>query len=214
MASYGESLIPKPRIHRGALHRFQKPNQRTLLLRLLVEDAGQQKVLKGRGLLARILFVIPPSPVGYRDCVTRPIPPSVGQRYDGYMRRLLSIPVVKDEYDRPKPRLIRMTQEGHKLWKQEQLRIESDQRDGGRLSAFKDWAGKFPAAIGRIAGNLHAANCAESGKEPDAVQVPAATMATAIEFARVIESHSLKVFGAMSADTSRKSSCSVVPGAG
>ncbi|MCX7386567.1 MAG: DUF3987 domain-containing protein [Planctomycetales bacterium] len=175
-----------------------------------VEDAGQQKVLKGRGLLARILFVMPPSPVGYRDCVTRPVPQSVVKRYDGCMRRLLSVKVVKDEYDRPKPRLIRMSQEGHRLWKQEQLRIESDQRDGGRLSAFKDWAGKFPAAIARIAGNLHAANCVESGQEPDAVQIPAATMETSIQFARIIESHTLRVFGAMNADKNRKTAIKII----
>lgn len=175
-----------------------------------VEDAGQQRVLKGRGLLARFLFVMPPSPVGYRDCVMRPVPESVVQQYDRCMRRLLSVPVVKDELDRPKPRLIRMTPAALNLWKQEQLRIESDQRDGGRLSAFKDWAGKFPAAIARIAGNLHVANCVESGQEPDAVPIPAATMTTAIAFARVIESQSLKVFGAMNADTSRKTAIKII----
>jgi hypothetical protein len=175
-----------------------------------LEDAGQQKILKGRGLLARILFVMPPSPVGYRKCVVRPAPQSVVQRYDDCMRRLLSVPVVKDEFDRPKPRLIRMTPAALNLWKQEQLRIESDQRDGGRLSAFKDWAGKFPAAIARIAANLHVANCVESGMEPDAVQIPANTMATAIAFARVIESHSLNVFGAMNADKNRKTAIKII----
>ena len=175
-----------------------------------VDDAGQQRVLRGRGLLGRILFVMPPSPVGYRACVMRPVPQPVVQRYQTCMRRLLSVPVVKDEFDRPTPRLIRMTPAALSLWKQEQLRIESDQRDGGRLSAFKDWAGKFPAAIARIAGNLHAANCVESGKEPDAVQIPADTMATAIAFARVIESHSLKVLGAMNADSSRKTVIKII----
>lgn len=175
-----------------------------------VEDAGQQRVLKGRGLLARFLFVMPPSPVGYRDCVTRPIPRDVAQRYDDCLGRLLSVPVVKDKFDRPQTRLIRMSQEGHRRWKQEQLRIESDQRDGGRLSAFKDWAGKFPAAVARIAGNLHVANCIESGHSPDAVPIPPSTMATAIQFARVIESHTLKVFGAMNADENRKTAIKII----
>jgi len=175
-----------------------------------VEDAGQQKVLKGRGLLARILFVMPPSPVGYRDCVTRPIPREITERYDACLRRLLSVPVQKDEFDRPQARIIRMSQAAYTRWKQEQLRIESDQRDGGRLSGFKDWAGKFPAAIARIAGNLHAANCVESGQEPDAVQIPAATMETAIQFGRMIESHTLRVFGAMNADDNRKTAIKII----
>jgi hypothetical protein len=175
-----------------------------------IEDAGQQKVLKGRGLLARILFVMPPSPVGYRDCIMRPVPQSVGEQYDRCLRRLLSVPVLKDEFDRPKPRLIRMTPAALNLWKNEQLRIESDQRDGGRLSGLKDWAGKFPAAIARIAGNMHAANCVEAGKEPDAVLIPPSTMATAIQFARVIESHTLKVLGAMNADRNRKTAIKII----
>jgi hypothetical protein len=175
-----------------------------------VEDAGQQKVLKGRGLLARILFVMPPSPVGYRDCITRPIPREIAGRYDACLKRLLSVPVQKDEFDRPQARLIRMSQGAYQRWKQEQLRIESDQRDGGRLSAFKDWAGKFPAAIARIAGNLHAANCVESDKEPDAVQLPADTMETAIQFARFVESHTLRVFGAMNADDNRKTAIKII----
>jgi hypothetical protein len=175
-----------------------------------IEDAGQQRVLKGRGLLGRILFVMPPSPVGYRDCVSRPVPQSVVAQYDRCLRRLLSVPVVKDEFDRPKPRLIRMTPAALDLWKKEQLRIESDQRDGGRLSGLKDWAGKFPAAIARIAANLHAANCVEAVQEPDAFPIPPLTMSTAILFARVIESHTLKVFGAMNADKNRKTAIKII----
>lgn len=175
-----------------------------------IEDAGQQRVLKGRGLWGRILFVAPPSPVGYRDCIARAVPRSVTQKYDNCMRHLLSVQIAKDEYDRPEAKLIRMPPAALQLWKREQLRIESDQRDGGRLSAFKDWAGKFPAAIARIAGNLHAANCAESGQEPDAVQIPAATMDTAIQFARIIESHTLRVFGAMNADENRKIAIKII----
>ena len=75
---------------------------------------------------------------------------------------------------------------------------------------LKDWAGKFPAAIARIAGNIHAANCVEAGKEPDAVLIPPSTMATAIQFARVIESHTLKVLGAMNADRNRKTAIKII----
>jgi hypothetical protein len=153
---------------------------------------------------------MPPSPVGYRDCITRPIPLEITERYDASLKRLLSVPVQKDKLGRPQARIIRMSQAAYQRWKQEQLRIESDQRDGGRLSAFKDWAGKFPAAIARIAGNLHAANCVESGKEPDAIQVPAATMEIAIQFARIIESHTLRVFGAMNADCNRKTAIKII----
>jgi hypothetical protein len=175
-----------------------------------VEDAGQQKVLKGRGLLARILFVMPPSPVGYRDCITRPIPHDITERYETCLRRLLSVSVQKDDFDRPKARIIRMSQPAYQLWKREQLRIETDQRDGERLSAFRDWAGKFPAAIARIAGNLHAANCAETNAEADVVQLPVSTMETAILFARVIESHTLRVFGAMNTDSNRKTAIKII----
>ena len=175
-----------------------------------IEDAGQQKVLKGRGLLARFLFVTPPSPVGHRHCIPRPIPRDIAQRYEDFLRRLLTVPVLKDEYDRPQPRLIRMSPQAHHLWKKEQLRIESDQRDGGRLSANKDWAGKFPAAIARIAANLHIANYAESGEDPATMIVPASTMEMAIQFARVIESHTLRVFGAMNTDGNRNTAIKII----
>ena len=175
-----------------------------------INEAGQQKVLKGRGLLARFLFVMPPSPVGYRDCECPPVPKNITSRYNDCLRKLLLVPIVKSESERPQPRLLRLSLEAFNLWKREQLRIESDQQDGGCLAAFKDWAGKFPAQIARIAGNLHLANCVGSEALPEATPIPADTMATAIQFATVIKSHTLKVFGAMNSDKNRKTALKII----
>lgn len=175
-----------------------------------IEQAGQQRVLKGRGLLARFLFVLPPSPVGYRDCITRPVPRAIADRYHDCLRRLLTVHVEKDDFDRPRPRIIRLSQAAHKLWKQEQLRIEHDQRDGGRLAAFKDWAGKFPAAVARIAANLHVANCVESGQAPDVLPIPGETMQTAISLARVIETQTTAAFGIMNTDSNRRTAVKII----
>ncbi len=169
-----------------------------------IEALGKERIMTGRGALQRFLFVMPPSPIGTRLCERVQVPPDVEAQYARQLNIMLALPIEHDAEQRPQPRRIKLTPDALRLWKAEELRIEIDQADGNRLAGVRGWAGKFPAAIARMAANLHVANCVtvglepESvGLEPESVPLPHETMKTAIELARVIESHTLAVFGQM-----------------
>ncbi len=165
-----------------------------------IEALGKERIMTGRGMLQRFLFVMPPSPIGTRLCERLQVPPDVEAEYARRLNSMLALPIEHDDEKRPKPRVIKLSQEAYQLWKAEERRVESDQNDGNRLVGVKGWAGKFPAAIARIAANLHVANCVILGLVPESEPLPHDTMKTAVELSKVIESHTLVVFGQMQLD--------------
>jgi len=175
-----------------------------------IENAGEQRIMTGRGMLQRFLFVMPPSPIGSRSCVRVPVPKEVETEYARQLWKLLTRDILHDDQQRPKPRLIKLHKEALSVWKSEELRVEADMRPGKRLYGVLGWAGKFPAAIARIAANLHVANCVTQDHEPEAVPLSSTTMETAIRLARVIESHTIDVFRQMQIDAELSSARRII----
>lgn len=175
-----------------------------------IEQLGQERVMTGRGMLQRFLFMMPPSPVGSRSCVRVPVPNEVETEYARQLWKLLTRDILHDDQQRPKPRLIKLHEEALSVWKSEELRVEADMRPGKRLYGVLGWAGKFPAAIARIAANLHVANCVTLDYEPEAVPLSSTTMETAIRLARVIESHTIDVFRQMQIDAELRSARRII----
>jgi hypothetical protein len=157
----------------------------------------KHKGFRGRGLLARFLYAVPVSRLGYRNLDPCPIPDDVKAAYEAAIESLANVPanVMNGE---ERARIIYPSPEAWRVWKAWQREVEAMMREGGRLENLTDWGGKLPGATARIAGLLHLADyasCPESCNE-----VTEGTMARAIVFARFLLEHALIAFDLMGAD--------------
>ncbi len=155
---------------------------------------------RGRGLLARFLYALPPSPLGNRCLQTIPVPEGTRSRFHNTLIALLSISPVKDENGTITPYTLTLTDEARLEWKDFALVVEKEMRPGGRFENITDWASKLPGAALRIAGNFHCALNAYN--QPWASPITKETMNSALELSSILSEHALKVFGYMGADKS------------
>ena len=147
---------------------------------------------RGRGLLARFLYALPTSSLGYRKLTPQPVPESVEAEYGRQVRRLLEIHPVETDGD-SHPNVLSVSPDAWHEWKAFQRMIEEEMREGERFEYLTDWASKLPGAIARIAGLLHCADC-----DPIAEQeIQIDTMTRALALGAVLCDHALAAFDAM-----------------
>lgn len=163
----------------------------------VLEDIGQRKDFAGRGLLARFMFAVPKSRLGFRSHRPKPIPAHVAERWSSVIHRMLAIEQRTNRFGKPEPETIYLSPEAYRSWKSEQLANELDMRPGNSWATQTAWASKYPGAVLRIAGVLHVALCVDRSKNPADEDVPAETMQAAIRLGRKIKAHTLKAFGVM-----------------
>ncbi len=143
---------------------------------------------RGRGLLPRFLFVLPPSRLGYRSLAVNPVPQDVETGYETGITSLLSY--------RPDPMVhLTFTADAYREWKEFQRGIEPQFRDGGMLEELKDWGSKLPGAVARIAGVFHLVKHAGSAVVPSEIEL--STVTSAIELAVPLISHCRAAFALM-----------------
>ena len=153
---------------------------------------------RGRGLLARFLYLLPASPLGFRKLQATAIPEGVRNAYSAGIRAMLDSPIAIDEHGEERPHLIRLSSEAHGEWLAFALAVEMQMQPGRELEHFTDWAGKAPGAAARLAGVLHAIKHAHG--EPWNAVVTVETMTDALEIMAVISRHSLAALDMMGAD--------------
>jgi replicative DNA helicase len=156
-------------------------------------DIARRPVLRGRGLLARILYSFPPDTVGYRRIDVDPVPSEIAETYHRNMKALaLSLAEWTD------PAVLVLTPEARKLLAEYQEEIEPRLRAiGGDLAEIRDWASKQAGATVRIAGLLHlAGDLAKGWGRP----VDADAMTNAIELGQYFTSHARAAFARMGSD--------------
>jgi len=153
--------------HAGAPVRVDRGSRPPVMLRnpaLTVAISPQPDVLeslsdkpgfRGRGLLARFLYGLPASPIGYRELKPAPCPPAVEKAYCQGIERLLRLAPPTDEAGYWRPWQLRFSQQAYEAWKVFQHAIEILMREGGKLYHLKDWGSKLPGAAARIAGAFH-----------------------------------------------------------
>ena len=108
---------------------------------------------RGRGLLGRFLWSVPPSNVGYRRSDPEPVPAAVEERFATNLRAL-----VAELADWTDPLPLVFTQAAGTALMRYQDSIEPRLRDpGGDLAHIADWAGKIVGHVARIAGLLYLA---------------------------------------------------------
>ena len=64
---------------------------------------------RGRGLLGRFLYLLPPSPLGYRPLASNPVPDGIGKAYDSGIRAMLDWEPTTNEQGEERPYILRPT---------------------------------------------------------------------------------------------------------
>ena len=108
---------------------------------------------RGRGLIARFLYAMPVSRVGYRKTGAAPLPEAVQAAYDTHLQKLATglAGWLGD------PAVLMLTPEAHAAIEVIEAEVEPALRDDGKLADLKDWGSKYVGAVARIAGILHLA---------------------------------------------------------
>ncbi|MBI3129505.1 MAG: DUF3987 domain-containing protein [Candidatus Tectomicrobia bacterium] len=153
---------------------------------------------RGRGLLARFLYALPPSPLGWRKLTSKPTPQSVRDAYARGLRALLDTPSVIGEDGEPVPVVFEFSDDAFSEWREFSAATERELREDGEYAQITDWAGKLPGAAARIAGLLHCVQHAGAVSFPTAISRD--TVQSALEIAAILSKHALAAFGLMGAD--------------
>lgn len=153
---------------------------------------------RGRGLLGRFLYLLPPSPLGYRALQSNPVAEGVRDAYAAGLRAMLDWEPVTDEHGEQRSYLLRLSDEAHAEWYAFAQAIEVRMQPGQELEHFTDWAGKAPGTAARLAGVLHGIKHAHG--TPWEATITAETMTAALEIMAVINRHSLAALDMMGAD--------------
>jgi replicative DNA helicase len=119
----------------------------------VLRTIAAQRVFRGRGLIARFLYALPPSRVGYRRIGSAPLPETIRAGYDAHIRALATglAEWLSD------PAVLVLTPEAHDAMQVIEAETEPALRDDGELASLKDWGSKFVGAVARIAGIIHLA---------------------------------------------------------
>lgn len=163
----------------------------------VLEDIGKRKDFAGRGLLARFMFAVPQSRLGFRSHRPRPIPSHVSARWTNVVQQMLAMEQKENRFGKPEPETLYLSPEAYRHWKSEQLANEHDMRPGDTWSSQTAWASKYPGGVLRIAGVLHVALSVDKSLNPSSEDVPGSTMEAAILLGRKVKAQTLKAFGVM-----------------
>jgi len=165
------------------------------VLRALCKKPG----FRGRGLLARFLYALPESKMGFRDLEPRQVPEHVADRYAEGVRALLDTPLrydgLREEYF---PHVLIFDDGAYGVWKAHQHRVEVQLREGGRFAGMTDWAGKLPGAVARLAGLMHCAQFVLDSAGPADRLIDQDTLRRAVQLGELLAEHALIVFDLMS----------------
>jgi replicative DNA helicase len=174
----------------------------TLTLALTVQPdvlsglAGQPG-FRGRGLLARFWYAVPPSSVGQRCADPPPAPAAARETYAAALTGLLALrPPVDAQAPAPQTLTLAPDALAHLVaWGAE---IESMLDEFEPLGAIADWGLKLAGGTARVAALLHLAYHGAAGLSRP---ISERTVARAIDLARWAIPHAQAAHGAMGADT-------------
>jgi replicative DNA helicase len=158
----------------------------------VLRSLGERREARGLGLLARILWFVPPSTVGRRQFAPAPMSEESALGYAHCVGTLLALPAQTDD-----PGIIDCSAEAEEALGELFARLEPQRGEGGDLEYIGDWVGKMDGAVARVAGLLHAA---EHPANPTAEKVSGDTMRRAIVIGEYLLAHARAAFETMGAD--------------
>lgn len=153
---------------------------------------------RGRGLLGRFLYVLPPSNLGYRTLDAIPMSPGYIAEYEVILIAILNQEMANDDQGEQCPHILKIADDALQSWQTFAHKIEAGMREGGTYAHLTDWAGKLPGAVARIAALLHIARHALV--MPWEKEISIDDMAAALRMADALCAHALVAFDLMGAD--------------
>jgi len=165
----------------------------------VIHSLDKKPGFRGRGLLARFLYILPSSRLGYRAFESKNIPYSVLAEYE---RMICSILDHQFNID-PKtkkifPDELVLSNDAYQVFRKFYADVEKGLINNGIHENMTDWAGKMPGAAIRLAGLFHIAEnimCTTFGN-----QISAKTMANAAKLITLIAEHTKGAFSLMGED--------------
>jgi replicative DNA helicase len=157
------------------------------MLREIAEVPG----FRGRGVLARHLFAVPPDTVGFRKTGAAPVKAETRDAYIADMQALLlSLHEWTDPY------VLTLTDAARKIFREWEEAVEPRlRRAGGDMGEeLREWGSKLVGTTGRLAGLLH---LGERARGDWGAQVTEQTMRDAITLAEYLVQHARVAFGDM-----------------
>jgi hypothetical protein len=155
---------------------------------------GGNRQFSGRGLLARILFAMPISKVGYRTIGAPPADPTIVANYERTVSGLAAALFNRDA----EPVVLTLTATAHTAVLEIETAVEHSLREHGDLRALAEWGSKYVGALARIAGILH---FAEHGAKAGAqTKVTTETILTAHRIGGYYRACAVRAFATMSTD--------------
>ncbi|HVQ91513.1 MAG TPA: YfjI family protein [Mycobacteriales bacterium] len=156
-------------------------------------DIAQMPGFRGRGLLARILYALPPNTVGRRRVGA---PPPAEDITTGYATQLRGLVLTLADWT--DPAVLPLAPDADALVLELEAAIEPRlDQEAGDLAHLADWVSKLTGATVRIAGLLHlAAHHSTGWNRP----ISAAAVESAAQLGHYFLAHALAVFDHMGAD--------------
>jgi hypothetical protein len=163
----------------------------------VIQGVAKNDAFRGRGLLARYLYMAPKSWIGSREIATTPVSETVKEAYHSTIRRLfLSCQEIQDESG---PVILYLSDEASRAFKRWETEIESMLGDGGQMELMRDWGAKLAGATLRIAAVVH---CVQSGMTGPIEKV---AIESAITIAKSLITHADAVLNMMQAKEGQES---------
>jgi len=166
----------------------------------VLETLKNARVMRGEGLFARILWILPPHGLG-RRLTGRDVPPLdavAAAEYERTIRALLDAAYADD--GESAPRRMRLDEGALDTLYDYEAEIERELADGARLAGIRDWAGKVCGQAVRMAALLELAARAEDGRPLWSDPIGAWAMQSGVRLARALTTHALVVLGEMGMD--------------
>lgn len=160
----------------------------------------QQKSFRGRGLLGRFLYQLPESLLGRRKTSPVEVNPMTEAGYWSVMRALLDLPVQQNDNGEFIPEILSLARDADDQFRAFRDEIEVSLGEFGTFATIKDWAGKLPGAVARIAGLMHVVEHVE--RQPIPTVISGSTIQNAIRLGHYFASHATSVFRIMGRDES------------
>lgn len=164
---------------------------------------------RGKGFLARFLYLLPRSPLGYRRLSVPSMSASILGEYSFLIDSLLNRVFDEGSTKLAPAQLLKLSGPAYDQWLAFALELEPKLREEGDLYALKDWASKLPGATARIAALFHLIESTFQVEELSLL-VTESSMLRAISLSKVLIEHAKASFGIMGQDPEIESARAVL----
>ncbi len=161
----------------------------------VIRDLAGKRGFRGRGLLARFLYSIPRSLVGYRSNTAPPVQDLLRKHWYRIIRDIVKLPDPPEGNEHA----LRLSPEAYAAFQDFRDQVEKQLRPGEELSDIADWGNKLPGNVARLAGILHLFTHAGEVR-PWEIAISGATIEAAIQFGDYYVAHANIAFSLMGAD--------------